>query len=93
MAFKFFRTFIHIMKLHMGRMSRMATSGLIKDIEEFQPDVISIHDPLGYTMNIPMLFDYIRRSGRFPNPYFSLRLDSVRLKTFKSMPFGITFTE
>ncbi len=49
---------------NMGRMSRMATSGLIKDIEEFQPDVISIHDPLGYTMNIPMLFDYIRRSGR-----------------------------
>ncbi len=49
---------------NMGKMSRRATSGLIQDIESYKPDVISIQDPLGYTMNIPMLFDYIRRSGR-----------------------------
>lgn len=49
---------------NMGKMSKMATSRLIMDIEDYKPDVISIHNQLGYTMNIPMLFDYIRSSER-----------------------------
>ena len=46
-----------------GFMSGHATDGLIKEIERYRPDIISIHNPLGYTIHVEKLFNYIRASG------------------------------
>lgn len=46
-----------------GFMSHLATKKLIDDIQKFSPDVISIHNPLGYTIHVKMLMDFIRERG------------------------------
>lgn len=46
-----------------GFMSGHATEGLIRDIERFKPDIISVQNPLGYTLHVERLFGYIRESG------------------------------
>lgn len=45
-----------------GFMSTKATQGMINDIIQFNPDIISIQNPLGYSMNIELLLDFIRKS-------------------------------
>lgn len=45
-----------------GFLSTSATQKLVDDIENYKPDVINIHNPLGYTMNVELLLDYIRKS-------------------------------
>ena len=45
-----------------GFMSTLATKKMIKDIEIFKPNIINIHNPLGYTMNVGVLLDYVRSS-------------------------------
>lgn len=45
-----------------GFLSSFSTIRLIRDIEKYKPDVINIHNPLGYTINVKMLFDFIRKS-------------------------------
>lgn len=66
-AFKFSskpEVYIHALSARLfdnaGFMSHLATKALIKDIESFSPDIISIHNPLGYTIHIKILMDYIR---------------------------------
>ena len=45
-----------------GFLSSRATKGLIRDIKKYKPDVISIQNPLGYSMNVSLLLDFIRKS-------------------------------
>lgn len=45
-----------------GFVTRRSTLALIKDIEAFKPDVVNLHNPLGYTMNVGILFDFFKRS-------------------------------
>lgn len=46
-----------------GFLSTAATRKLVREIREFAPDVISIQNPLGYTLDVQVLFDFIRESG------------------------------
>lgn len=44
--------------------SRAATEKFIKWVEEFNPDVIHLHNIHGYYINIKVLFDYLKKSGK-----------------------------
>ena len=44
-----------------GGFSAHGTRQLLKRLEEFQPDVIHCHNLPGWFVNLPMLFDYIRK--------------------------------
>ena len=46
-----------------GFLSRRATKRLIMQIEEIKPDVIQLHNIHGYYINVPTLFDYLKKSG------------------------------
>lgn len=46
-----------------GFLSRRATKQLIKQIEAIHPNVIHLHNIHGYYLNIPVLFDYLKKSG------------------------------
>lgn len=46
-----------------GFMSAKATENLINEIKSFDPDIISLHNLLGYTLNIEKFFQFIRDSG------------------------------
>lgn len=45
-----------------GFCSSRATKQLIKDIQRIKPDVIHLHNLLGYYLNIEVLFDYIKEA-------------------------------
>ncbi len=44
--------------------SKRATTELIKRIESVDPDVIGLHNLHGYYLNIEVLFDYLKASGK-----------------------------
>lgn len=44
--------------------SDFATRRIIKRIEEYDPDIIHLHNLHGYYLNVSILFAYIRRSGK-----------------------------
>ena len=44
-----------------GCFSQIGTRKLIKALEQFQPDIIHLHNVHGYRMNLPMLFAYIKK--------------------------------
>lgn len=46
-----------------GFLSHRATKRLIMQIEEIKPDVIQLHNIHGYYINVPTLFDYLKKSG------------------------------
>ena len=46
-----------------GFLSSHATRDLVEDIKAYKPDVISIQNPLGYALSVPILLDYVRESG------------------------------
>lgn len=46
-----------------GFLSNHATRRLVEDIKVYKPDVISIQNPLEYSLNISILLDYVRKSG------------------------------
>ena len=46
-----------------GFLSRRATKRLIRQIEEIKPNVIQLHNIHGYFINVPILFDYLKKSG------------------------------
>ena len=43
--------------------SKRATERFISWVKEYDPDVIHLHNIHGWYINIPMLFDYIKRKG------------------------------
>ena len=43
-----------------GFFSHGSTLQLIKSIEDYNPDIIHLHNIHGYYINIPILFDYLR---------------------------------
>ena len=45
-----------------GEFSSAATVRLIKEIENFRPDIIHLHNLHGYYLNVFMLFDYLRKT-------------------------------
>lgn len=45
-----------------GFLSKRATRKLISQIEIIRPDVIHLHNIHGYYLNVPILFDYLRKS-------------------------------
>lgn len=47
-----------------GFYSRQATRRLIRQIKDCDPDVIHLHNLHGYYINIELLFDYLRQSGK-----------------------------
>ena len=47
-----------------GLYSSAATKGLIRRIEEYDPDIIQLHNIHGYYLNYRLLFDYLKKSGR-----------------------------
>lgn len=46
-----------------GFTTKKSTLNLIEDIEAFKPDVINLHNPLGYSMNLKILFEYFKKSA------------------------------
>lgn len=46
-----------------GCYSRHATKKLLKRVEAFGPDVIHLHNIHGWFLNLPMLFDYIKKKN------------------------------
>lgn len=48
----------------MGFGSKNATEKFIKWVKEYDPDIIHLHNIHGYYLNIEVLFDYIRHSGK-----------------------------
>ena len=47
-----------------GHYSKGATEKLIKQIKEYDPDIIHLHNLHGYYINVPMLFDYLKDAGK-----------------------------
>ena len=46
-----------------GFLSRRATKKLVKQIDALKPDLIQLHNIHGYYLNIPVLFEYLKKSG------------------------------
>ncbi|WP_391202996.1 glycosyltransferase [Psychrobacillus sp. L4] len=44
--------------------SKKATMEFIKKVEEFNPDVIHLHNIHGYYINIELLFDYLKKANK-----------------------------
>ena len=57
--------YLHVLKARLfdasGFGSKKATKDLIKQIEEFQPEVIHLHNIHGYYVNIEILFNYLKQ--------------------------------
>ena len=47
-----------------GFNSKSATKKFIKWVEEYDPDVIHLHNIHGYYINVEILFDYLKRSNK-----------------------------
>ena len=47
-----------------GHYSKGATEKLIKQIKEYDPDIIHLHNLHGYYINVPMLFDFLKDAGK-----------------------------
>lgn len=47
-----------------GLASRRATARFIEDIKRIDPDIIHIHNIHGYFLNYPLLFRYLKESGK-----------------------------
>lgn len=47
-----------------GLYSKGATKRLIKDIQEYQPDIIHLHNIHGYYVNYEMLFDFLKEYNK-----------------------------
>ena len=47
-----------------GHYSKGATDKLIKQIKEYDPDIIHLHNLHGYYLNVPMLFDYLKDADK-----------------------------
>ena len=47
-----------------GHYSKGATEKLIKQIKEYDPDIIHLHNLHGYYINVPMLFDYLKEADK-----------------------------
>ena len=47
-----------------GRGSKRVTERFLKWVREYDPDVIHLHNVLGYYINIPLLFDYLKQSKK-----------------------------
>ena len=48
----------------MGLGSKAATEKFIEWVREYDPDVIHLHNIHGYYINVPVLFDYLKSSGK-----------------------------
>lgn len=46
-----------------GSFSYFGTRSLIKHLKKFAPDIIHLHNLHGFCLNLPMLFNYIKKSG------------------------------
>lgn len=46
-----------------GHGSRIGTRKLIKEIKEYSPDIIHLHNIHGYYLNIKMLFDFLKEAN------------------------------
>lgn len=57
--------YLHVLKARLfdasGFGSKKATKSFIKQIEEFKPDVIHLHNIHGYYVNIEILFNYLKQ--------------------------------
>lgn len=47
-----------------GFSAKRATKKLIKEIEEYNPDVIHLHNLHGYYINLEILFNYLKTAGK-----------------------------
>lgn len=47
-----------------GFRSKAATRELVHEIEEYDPDIIHLHNLHGYYINIEILFEYLKRCGK-----------------------------
>lgn len=47
-----------------GFNAKKVTKDLIKKIEEYDPDIIHLHNLHGYCINVEILFDYLKRSNK-----------------------------
>ena len=47
-----------------GHYSKGATAKLIKQIKEYDPDIIPLHNLHGYYINVPMLFEYLAEADK-----------------------------
>ena len=47
-----------------GFYSKRATEKFIEWVKEYDPDIINLHNIHGYYINIKLLFDYLRESGK-----------------------------
>lgn len=60
-----FDVYLHVLKARLfdasGFGSKKATKDLIKQIEEFKPDIIHLHNIHGYYVNIEILFNYLKQ--------------------------------
>lgn len=67
MVGSFLSKFIHIAMAKLtgkaGCFSKRATKKLIKRLEEFKPNVINLHILHSWSINLPRLFDYIKRNN------------------------------
>ena len=46
-----------------GTGSSVGTAHLLRELDKLSPDVLHLHNLHGWYINIPMLFDYIRKKG------------------------------
>lgn len=46
-----------------GMYSRKGTGELIKKLKEFKPDIVHLHNLHGFCINLPMLFNYLKKNN------------------------------
>lgn len=59
---KYFHEKMSLITGNFGSYSKLATKKLIKKIEKFNPDIIHLHNLHGWFVNLPILFDYLKKS-------------------------------
>lgn len=63
-----FDNYMHVAKTRIfdrhGFGSTKATKEFIKKVEEYNPDVIHLHNIHGYYINVEVLFDYLKRANK-----------------------------
>ena len=63
-----FDNYMHVAKTRIfdkhGFGSTKATKDFIKKVEEYDPDIIHLHNIHGYYVNIEILFDYLKRANK-----------------------------
>ena len=60
----FIDKFMSLLRSNSGFNSKRATKRFLKKVDDYDPDIIHLHNLHGFYLNVEMLFDYIKRKNK-----------------------------